>query len=204
MPPEADMPGPIPPALGAVLLKLARAAITQKVGGRPSSAEDAFVREALGDPELQAPRATFVTLKRKGELRGCIGNLSACDPLARSVQRNAVNAAVCDPRFPALEESELDRITIEVSVLSEPRPLETRDAADLARRLRPGVDGVVLRRGCAGATFLPQVWEQLPRPEDFLRHLCLKAGLPGDAWRQPGLEISTYQVQHFEEEAGPA
>jgi AmmeMemoRadiSam system protein A len=153
----------------------------------------------LQDPELQPVRATFVTLKRGSALRGCIGTLCACDPLAESVRRNALNAALNDPRFAPLTGPELNGLRIEVSVLSEPRPLGAVDTPDLLRRLRPGVDGVLLCRGGARATFLPQVWEQLPRPEDFLKHLCLKAGLPGDTWTQPGLEVMTYEVQHFAE-----
>jgi AmmeMemoRadiSam system protein A len=199
MPPDPDIACPLPPAKGALLVRLARLSLAEKLKGGLTPAEAESRRAALQDPDLQAVRATFVTLKRKGELRGCIGTLSACEPLAESVQRNALNAAFCDPRFPALTAGELDRVTIEVSILSEPRRLEAADAEDLVRKLRPGVDGVVLRQGCAGATFLPQVWEQLPRTEDFLKHLCLKAGLPRDTWTGPGIEVSTYQVQHFEE-----
>jgi AmmeMemoRadiSam system protein A len=202
MPPIADTPGPIPPAKGALLLRLARLALAEKLQGGLSPAEAESRRAALADPELQAVRATFVTLKRGGELRGCIGTLCACEPLAASVRRNSCNAAFCDPRFPPLAAAELAGVTIEVSVLSEPRRLEAAGAEELLRRLRPGVDGVVLRRGGAGATFLPQVWDQLARKEDFLKHLCLKAGLPRDAWREAGTEVSTYQVQHFEEGEG--
>jgi AmmeMemoRadiSam system protein A len=95
--------------------------------------------------------------------------------------------------------SELDLVSIEVSILSEPLPLHYREAADLLKKIRPNIDGVILRKGIASATFLPQVWEQLPQPQDFLTQLCLKAGLAADAWQQSKLEVSTYQVQHFEE-----
>jgi AmmeMemoRadiSam system protein A len=190
---------PIPPAKGERLLRLARLTLVRQLAGALAPADEAFHRAVLDDPGLQAVRATFVTLKRGGELRGCIGTLCATEPLAASVQRNACNAALCDPRFPALTAAELPGVTIEVSVLSAPRRLETTGAEELLRRLHPGVDGVVLCRGGARATFLPQVWEQLSRVEDFLRHLCLKAGLPRDAWRDRETEVSTYQVQHFEE-----
>jgi AmmeMemoRadiSam system protein A len=197
MPPTADPA--IPPAKGELLLRLARLTLAEKLKCGLTAADEDTRRAALEDPALQPVRATFVTLKRAGELRGCIGTLCACEPLAESVRRNAGNAAFCDPRFPSLTATELSEVTIEVSVLSEPRRLEASGAEDLLRRLRPGVDGVVLRKEGAGATFLPQVWEQLPRTEDFLKHLCLKAGLPRDAWRDAGAEVSTYQVQHFEE-----
>ena len=98
-----------------------------------------------------------------------------------------------------MTDTELDQTEIEVSILTEPRPLEYRNGQDLTRKLRINVDGVIIRQGHASATFLPQVWEQLPRPEKFLSHLCLKAGLPSDAWKNPELEVLTYQVQYFEE-----
>ena len=195
----ANDDAPIPPAKGELLLRLARLTLARELAGAHAPADEALQRAVLDDPGLQAFRATFVTLKRGGELRGCIGTLCATEPLVASVRRNSCNAAFCDPRFPALTGTELPEVTIEVSVLSEPRRLEANDAEELLSRLRPGVDGVVLCRGGARATFLPQVWEQLPRKEDFLRHLCLKAGLPRDAWREAGTEVSTYQVQHFEE-----
>jgi len=115
------------------------------------------------------------------------------------VKRNAVNAAFHDPRFSPLSKDELDRTEIEVSILTEPQPLAFRDGQDLAQKLRAHVDGVIIRKGHASATFLPQVWEQLPGPEDFLSHLCLKAGLPSEAWKNSELEVLTYQVQYFEE-----
>ena len=88
---------------------------------------------------------------------------------------------------------------IEVSILSEPKPLEYEDGKDLIAKLRVNIDGVILRKGYHSATFLPQVWEQLPKPEDFLSHLCRKAGLAADAWRTSKPEISTYQVEYLEE-----
>jgi AmmeMemoRadiSam system protein A len=187
------------PEKGQILVKLARSTLMDKFGLPLAPADADRMRSALSDASLQARCATFVTLKHQGRLRGCIGSLSATDPLAEDVRRNAINAAFHDPRFAPLTAGELEQVAIEVSVLTEPRPLAFSDAEDLLRKLRPNVDGVVIRQGHAGATFLPQVWEQLPKKEDFLGHLCLKAGLPRDAWRRGGLTVSTYQVQYFEE-----
>jgi AmmeMemoRadiSam system protein B/AmmeMemoRadiSam system protein A len=187
------------PEKGQILVKLARSTLMDKFGLTLAPADADRMRSALSDASLQARCATFVTLKHQGRLRGCIGSLSATDPLAEDVRRNAINAAFHDPRFAPLSVGELEQVAIEVSVLTEPRPLAFSDAEDLLRKLRPNVDGVVIRQGHAGATFLPQVWEQLPKKEDFLGHLCLKAGLPQDAWRRGGLTVSTYQVQYFEE-----
>ena len=187
------------PEKGQILVKLARSTLMDKFGLPLAPADADRMRSALGDASLQARCATFVTLKHQGRLRGCIGSLSATDPLAEDVRRNAIDAAFHDPRFAPLTAKELEQVAIEVSVLTEPQPLAFSDPEDLLRKLRPNVDGVVIRQGHAGATFLPQVWEQLPKKEDFLDHLCLKAGLPRDAWRRGGLTVSTYQVQYFEE-----
>jgi AmmeMemoRadiSam system protein B/AmmeMemoRadiSam system protein A len=181
---------------GQTLVKLARQTISQKLGKRPIKVDP----DALKDSALQEKRGTFVTLTIDKQLRGCIGNLEARDSIAAGVERNAVNAAFHDPRFSPLKADELDRVDIEVSILTEPRPLEYRDSNELISKLRVNVDGVILQKGSAGATFLPQVWEQLPRPEKFLSHLCMKAGLPADTWKKGNLDISTYQVQYFEEE----
>jgi hypothetical protein len=187
------------PEKGQVLVKLARSTLMEKFGLPIAPSEADRMRSALSDASFQARCGTFVTLKHKGQLRGCIGNLSATDPLAEGVRRNAINAAFHDPRFAPLTEKELGQIEIEVSVLTESQPLAFNDPEDLLRKLRPNVDGVIIRQGYASATFLPQVWEQLPKKEDFLGHLCLKAGLPRDAWKRGQLEVSTYQVQYFEE-----
>jgi len=184
---------------GQVLVNLARSTLMEKFGLPLPPTEADRMRSALSDTSFQARCATFVTLKHKGQLRGCIGRLSASDPLAEGVRRNAINAAFHDPRFSPLTEKELGQIEIEVSVLTEPQPLAFSDPEDLLRKLRANVDGVIIRQGHASATFLPQVWDQLPKKEDFLGHLCLKAGLPRDAWKSGKLEASTYQVQYFEE-----
>lgn len=178
---------------GQMLLKLARKVLEQKLkrGTLPDKPDDAV---------FSAKAATFVTLKIAGKLRGCIGTLEAVDPLWESVCRNTINAAFYDYRFSPLTREELSIVRLDVSILSQAKPLEYEEAAGLAAKLRPGIDGVILREGVRSATFLPQVWQQLPTPEQFLGHLCLKAGLPQDAWRQGRVEIHTYQVQDFAEE----
>ncbi len=147
-------------------------------------------------PRLREPWACFVTLRRRGALRGCIGTLTAERPLYLAVMENARNAAR-DPRFPPLEDWELTDLTVEISVLSEKRPLDARSPEEILRKLRPGIDGVILERFGARATFLPQVWEDLPDPVEFLQRLSQKAGLPADAWRQPATRIFTYEVEKF-------
>lgn len=153
----------------------------------------------LSDQALQAACGTFVTLKKDNQLRGCIGSLTTRSPIVAGVRDNALNAAFHDPRFPSLEESELAQVQIEVSVLTEPVPLAYTDADDLTAKLRPGIDGVILRKGSASATFLPQVWDQLPQAEAFLSHLCMKAGMASDRWRAGGVSIEVYQAHYFEE-----
>ncbi len=133
-------------------------------------------------PELQALGASFVTLKKHGELRGCIGILEAVDPLVVDVAKHAFAAAFLDNRFAPVRAEELPDITLSISVLGEPEPIYFYDEADLLRQLRPNVDGLILEEGGRRATFLPSVWEQLPNPREFVRHLKRKAGLPDDYW----------------------
>lgn len=153
----------------------------------------------LQDPELQVQCGTFVTLKLGKQLRGCIGTLSQGESIGDGIRSNAINAAFHDPRFSPLSKEELQLISIEVSVLTPSQPLAYDDAEELIARLRPHVDGVTLRKGGYSATFLPQVWEQLPDVRSFLSHLCSKAGLAPDAWRTENPEVEVYQVQYFEE-----
>jgi AmmeMemoRadiSam system protein A len=183
---------------GQLLVRLARETIAKRLGitaagGRSLSATD------LAEPVFQEKRGTFVTLKIKKQLRGCIGCLTPSETILAGIKRNAVNAAFNDPRFPPLTAVELEEAEIEISILTKPRKLEYSDGNDLVKKLRPDIDGVIISQGVARATFLPQVWEQLPRPEDFLAQLCCKACLPSDAWRQGDLEVSIYQVQYFHE-----
>ncbi len=184
---------------GQDLIKLARLAIMSRLGQRVDDSDVADLKKTLTNPCFQLHCGTFVTLKKNGHLRGCIGNLSPTGSVMEGVKDNAIKAAFHDPRFKPLASEELEEVDISVSILTRPQPLKYSDAQDLIAKLRTNIDGVIIRKGNAGATFLPQVWEQLPRPEKFLTHLCLKAGLPADTWQHTKLEVWTYQVQYFEE-----
>jgi len=177
------------------LLELARETVAAKAAGRP------LPPLPSGSPLYEQELGCFVTLNKDGDLRGCIGNILPAGPLAKSVQRNAISAAFHDPRFEPVEAGELDRIRVEISLLTQPQPLVCLTPQILLERLRPGVDVLVIRKGLASATFLPQVWEQLPGKEQFLAHLCRKAGLAPDAWRDVvGMTFQTYQAEVFGEE----
>jgi AmmeMemoRadiSam system protein B/AmmeMemoRadiSam system protein A len=149
-------------------------------------------------PFLDEPGATFVTLRRDSELRGCIGSLQAEYPLRDDVARNARNAACRDPRFAPVTADELARLSIEVSLLTPAEPLTFDDEADLLQQIAAGRDGLVLEYGRQRSTFLPQVWEQLPDARDFLGHLKAKAGLPADFWAD-GIRVSRYAVEKWSE-----
>jgi AmmeMemoRadiSam system protein A len=156
-------------------------------------------------PKFTAAKGCFVTLTKRGDLRGCIGYILPQGPLYRAVVENARNAALRDPRFPAVGPGEVDQLEIEISVLTEPQPLFFSSPEDLLRRLQPHQDGVVLQIGNRGATYLPQVWEQIPDKVDFLNNLAEKAGCESSAWRQPGVSVSIYHVESFKEsEVGTA
>lgn len=179
------------------LLRLAREAITHRVKGEKLPQID----ESTLTDHLREQGASFVTLTTHGELRGCIGALEAYQPLAEDVREHAVAAALEDPRFPPVSERELAGIQIEVSRLTRPSPLEYKDADELLSKLRPHVDGVILRDGFRRATFLPQVWEKIPSGSEFLENLCHKMGASHDQWRRKHLEVFTYQVEEFHEES---
>lgn len=178
-----------------LLLREARQALEIGVRGGKLKPLD----QASLSPRLRSNGAAFVTLTEKGQLRGCIGALQAYQPLVEDVREHAVAAALEDYRFPPVQESELKDIHIEVSYLTAPARLEYAGADDLAARLRPGVDGVILRDGPRRATFLPQVWDQLPDVNDFLGHLCMKMGAAPDLWRRTHLDVQVYQVEEFHE-----
>ena len=186
-------PVALPPDAGPVLTGLARAAIAQVFDGGALPHDQAAW--------LDAPGASFVTLTQSGRLRGCIGSLQAWQPLRDDVAGNACAAAFRDPRFPALRAEELPVTQIEVSVLSAPEPMPFTSQADALAQLRPGQDGVILSAGRHRATFLPQVWEELPTPAEFISHLLLKAGLPPDYWSD-AVQISRYSVTAFSEGGG--
>jgi len=177
------------------LLDLARQALEGGVRGEKLPSLDL---ESL-PPRLQEQGASFVTLTIAGNLRGCIGALDPYQPLAEDVREHAVAAALQDYRFPNVQPEELPQIAIEVSRLTHPVPLGYTNPEDLLSKLHPGIDGVVLRDGPRRATFLPQVWEKLPSPAEFLDHLCYKMGAAPDAWRKKHLEVLVYQVEEFHE-----
>ena len=177
------------------LLKIARQALEASVRGEPLPS---LPMEDLS-PSLTADGASFVTLTIAGRLRGCIGALQAYQPLAKDVQEHAVAAALQDFRFPQVRPAELPTIAIEVSILTPAEPLEYNGPDDLIQKLNPGEDGLVLSDGHRKATFLPQVWDSLPSPEEFLSHLCMKMGAPSDLWKKKHLDVSIYHVQEFQE-----
>jgi len=173
-----------------LLTQLARGAIAESLG-RDNP------HQAL--PEwLMQPGATFVTLTQGGQLRGCIGTLEAHLPLVDDLEHNARAAAFHDPRFSPLSKEELDYTRVEVSILSSPVPMQFQTEADALAQLRPGVDGVILESGWRRATFLPQVWEQLPDPREFMAQLKRKAGLASDYWSDD-VRLSRYTVEKFKE-----
>ncbi|MCP4701159.1 MAG: AmmeMemoRadiSam system protein A [Gammaproteobacteria bacterium] len=148
-------------------------------------------------PELREIRASFVTLEIHGNLRGCIGSLTATQALVKDVAYHAHAAAFSDPRFPSLQRSEQPLLSMHISILSVPEPMLFESEQDLLRQLRPDTDGLILAdRGHRG-TFLPSVWSSLPKPADFLCQLKRKAGLPPDYWSDT-LEIQRYVTESFE------
>lgn len=179
----------------ATLLKAARQSLEAAVKTCPPASMD----QSNLTPALQEMGASFVTLTKAGQLRGCIGALEAYQPLLQDVCEHAVAAALQDTRFPPVQADELAQIHIEISHLSKPEPLEYSTPQDLLEKLRPGVDGVILQDGWRRATFLPQVWQNVPDPEEFLDHLCYKMGAGPDLWRHKHLEVFTYQVDEFHE-----
>ena len=179
------------------LLRMAREAMERGVKSEKLPPLD---NSAL-TPHLRAEGASFVTLTVRGQLRGCIGALEAYQPLAEDVREHAVAAALDDPRFPPVSERELNGIEIEVSRLTRPVPLSYQDAKDLLSKLHPHLDGVILKDGFRRATFLPQVWEKISDPAEFLSNLCYKMGADPELWRRKHLEVLVYQVEEFHEPA---
>ncbi|MBI1986021.1 MAG: AmmeMemoRadiSam system protein A, partial [Rhodospirillales bacterium] len=166
---------------GGTLLDLARRSIVNGLDhGKPLAAD-------VLDGELKQPGAAFVTLKRSGRLRGCIGSSEAYRPLANDVAENAFRAAFRDPRFPPLTADELDGLGLSISVLSPQAPMTFAGEADFLAALRPGADGLVIEDNRRRALFLPSVWEQLPDVRKFVEHLKVKAGLSKDHW-SPGFK----------------
>ncbi len=177
------------------LLELARRSVVEVVnnGRLPDVKADEMPARCAEE------KGCFVTLTKNGELRGCIGNILPSGPLWKAIMENARSAAARDFRFNPVQKDELAKIEIEVSVLTVPQPLAFESPEDLVKKLRPHKDGVVLEMGMRRATYLPQVWEQLPEPTKFLSSLAQKAGGAPDDWRRPGAKVMTYEVEAFKE-----
>ena len=144
--------------------------------------------------KLCEKKACFVTLMEGKNLRGCIGHLNAIQPLYKDIMENAVAAALNDPRFEPLSPKEFSKVSVEVSILTNPVDLEFTDAKDLLGKIVAGEDGLIISKGYCTATFLPSVWEELPKKEVFLSHLCVKAGLGEDEWKKPGIKVQKYKA----------
>jgi len=179
------------PAEKEALLDVARDAVIAGLG------DERLQPELHAYPEqLTEPGASFVTLNKTGQLRGCIGTLEAHQPLVIDVAHNAYAAAFRDPRFPALQQSELELLEFHLSILSKPESLPVESEAELLSRVRPHVDGLILEEGYRRGTFLPAVWESLPDPVEFIMQLKRKAGLPTDYWSDT-IRISRYTAEHI-------
>lgn len=172
---------------GATLIAIARAAIATR---------EPQVRGDWNEPWLREPGASFVTLKLEESLRGCIGTIEPHRALGDDVAHNAYASAFRDPRFEPVSDREMPRLQVEVSVLSPREALAVKSEAEALAAIRPGVDGIVIQYGGLGSTFLPQVWESLPEPQEFLEQLRRKAGLPGRFWH-PDMRVWRYTVEKF-------
>ena len=177
------------------LLKIARQSIEKAAQNEPLPE----VEPADFSRRLQEDGASFVTLTKYGDLRGCIGTIEAFQPLILDVIEHAAAAAMEDYRFTQVLPAEVPLLEIEVSVLTTPQQVNYAHPSELLSLIKPGVDGIILRDGIARATFLPQVWEKLPDPDEFLTHLCLKMGSSPGLWKRKVLNVQTYQVEEFSE-----
>jgi AmmeMemoRadiSam system protein A len=179
-----------------ILLRLARESVESAVKGEELPPLDLSTLP----PRLREEGSSFVTLTLHGKLRGCIGSLEPYESLSEDVREHAAGAALKDPRFPPVSADELSGLQIEISRLTRPIPLEYKDANDLLSKLRPHVDGVILQTDSQRrATFLPQVWEKIPDPAEFLDNLCYKMGLEPDLWRRKRFDVLIYGVEEFHE-----
>jgi len=145
---------------------------------------------------LKEKRGVFVTLTINGQLRGCIGTIQPIMPLYEAVIKNAISAAYCDPRFSPLSKEEANKLKIEISILTKPVKVDCVNSSELLKKLNHD-DGVIIKKDFSTATFLPQVWEQLPDKKQFLTHLCLKANLSPEAWKDNDLKVCIYKVEKF-------
>jgi AmmeMemoRadiSam system protein A len=179
---------PLSPTERAALLGIARAAILAHLEHEP-------IAEPAVTGALAEVRGAFVTLHARGELRGCVGTFQPAESLAQTVARMAVAAASDDPRFPPVEPNEIPDLEVSISALGPRQPLPD------PRAVRVGMDGLLIRRGWHRGALLPKVAvENGWTSEEFLKHVCLKAGLPARAWQEPGTELEVFQAEEFGEE----
>jgi AmmeMemoRadiSam system protein A len=179
--------------LDNILLQIAKSSILGKFDEKYLPDKEKVLRQY---PFLLKSGATFVTLKYDGNLRGCIGSIIAHTSLYEDILHNAYSAAFGDSRFSPLTREELSLLTLEVSVLSEPKILEYEDYDDLLKKVEPNLDGLILKHASYQGTFLPQVWEQLPTVDEFLRHLSMKAGANESIYEHHP-SIYRYRVEHI-------
>jgi AmmeMemoRadiSam system protein A len=180
-----------------ILLQIAHDVIFQCLESNCVAAHDFFqTLEKTIPAELLEERATFVTLTIGGQLRGCIGMLGACRPLAEDVAANACAAAFEDPRFPPLTKKEFEKLEIHISVLSSPEELTFSSEGEVLNQIRPGIDGLILQDGYHRGTFLPSVWGELPEKSAFWAHLKLKAGFPANYWSDT-VRVFRYTAEYF-------
>ena len=179
-----------------MLLRLAREAIRCRLLGARLRLPE---RDSPRDDYLWEPRGVFATLTMQGVLRGCIGTILPVSPLIEAVARNAQAAAFEDPRFEPLDDSELAGVTIELSLLSSPLEQQFSSFVELTTALQEQKPGVILQRGPLQATFLPQVWEELPDVRGFLAALARKGGIPYESLERNTCRILTYTVEAFSE-----
>ena len=179
-----------------LLLNLARETLANIVVG------SALPKPDVGSlsPRLIERRSCFATLRNRGELRGCVGNLVATKPLFEAVMDSVSGAARRDSRFQPVKVEELDIIRIEISILSDPVVMPSESPDVLLGMLQPGRHGVLLRIGDRTSTFLPKVWDDIPDKEEFLSRLCAKAGLAPQAWRSQDARIAVYEAEVIEED----
>ena len=178
-----------------IVLKIAKSAILSRFNDGYILDEEKLLKN---HPFLSKDGASFVTLHYENQLRGCIGSIIAHRTLLKDIIHNSLSSAFNDTRFQPLNEDELSHLTLEVSLLSEPKLLEYRDYQELVEKVRPNIDGLILKYNGYQGTFLPQVWEQLPSPKEFLDHLSIKAGANPSIYTNHPI-IYRYQVDAIEE-----
>jgi len=172
------------------MLNLARKAIE-------NHEDESKLKSAMTRTKLKGNSGVFVSVYVNNKLRGCIGNLNAMD-IKEGISKNAIMAAYEDLRFESIRKDELSKMKIHINLLSKPKEIFPENAMELLKILETK-PGLIIEKGFRSATFLPTVWDELPRKEDFLNHLCMKAGLPAEEWKKPGMKFYTYESEEFSE-----